>query len=184
MRKPNTKDQPALKITHADLEPGDESASCARIAAACACYNLRRAARAVTRLYDRILAPSGLKATQFSVLMAASRRGPVPMGKLAEATVTERTTLTRNLALLEARGLIRFEEGDDRRQRNVGITPEGLAVLKQALPLWEQAQEQVTAGLGEERLGRILKDMADMAALPGQANQDGPAGRAHKRSDA
>ena len=34
----------------------------------CSCFNLRRAARRVTQVYDHALAPSGLKATQFALL--------------------------------------------------------------------------------------------------------------------
>ncbi len=85
-----------------------DRAKCREIGRSCACYSLRRAARAITRLYDDFLRPSGLRVTQFSVLNATMLHGPVPLTKLAEMTVTERTTLTRNLTILEKKGLRPF----------------------------------------------------------------------------
>src|SRR5208337_2641596 len=93
-----------------------DPAKCKEIGRSCACYNLRRAARATTRLYDDFLRPSGLRTTQYSVLMAAKARGPVVLTKLAELTATERTTLARNLTILEKRGFIRIEPGSDLRE--------------------------------------------------------------------
>jgi len=131
----------------------------------CACYNLRRAARAITRLYDDFLRPSGLRATQYSVLTAAKLRGPISLTKLAKLTVTERTTLTRNLTILEKKGFILIEPGSDRRQRQVTITEQGLEVLTAAIPLWEKAQAHIEKGLGENRMGSLLKDLSEITAL-------------------
>ncbi len=131
----------------------------------CACYNLRRAARAITRLYDDFLRPSGLRATQYSVLTAAKLRGPISLTKLAKLTVTERTTLTRNLTILEKKGFILIEPGRDRRQRQVTITEQGLEVLTAAIPLWETAQAHIEKGLGENRMGNLLKDLSEITVL-------------------
>ena len=138
---------------------------CKKIGRSCACYNLRRAARAITRLYDDFLRPSGLRSTQYSVLMAASLRGPVPLTKLAEITVTERTTLTRNLTILEKMGFILIEPGQDRRERQVSITEQGERVLLEAIPLWEAAQAHMEQGLGGDRMGSLLKDLSEIIAL-------------------
>ena len=102
-----------------------DSAKCMEIGRSCVCYNLRKAARAVTRLYDDFLRPSGIRTTQVSLLMTAKLRGPVTLGQLAEMTVTERTTLTRNLTVLEKKGFIRIDQGNDRRERQVSITGPG-----------------------------------------------------------
>ncbi|WP_353116347.1 MarR family winged helix-turn-helix transcriptional regulator [Nitratidesulfovibrio sp.] len=128
----------------------------------CLCNGLRRAARAVTRLYDSHLAPSGLRATQFSILAALETTGPIILGKLAERLVTERTTLTRNLSLLEARGLVQAAAGKDQRQRYVSITPEGREALNAALPYWEQAQAFLRSRLGEGRLDALLGDFSEV----------------------
>lgn len=131
----------------------------------CACYNLRRAARATTRLYDDFLKPAGLRTTQYSVLVAAKLQGPVTLKKLAEVTVTERTTLTRNLGVLEKKGLILIEPGRDRREREVVITRRGEEALIAAIPLWEAAQAHVEQGLGGERVGSLLKDLSEIVSI-------------------
>jgi DNA-binding MarR family transcriptional regulator len=85
--------------------------------------------------------------------------------KLAKLTVTERTTLTRNLTILEKKGFILIEPGSDRRQRQVTITEQGLEVLTAAIPLWEKAQAHIEKGLGENRMGSLLKDLSEITAL-------------------
>ncbi len=142
-----------------------DSARCKEIGRSCACYNLRRAARATTRLYDDFLRPSGLRSTQYSMLMVARVLGPVTLTKLAEITVTERTTLTRNLTILEKKGLIVIEPGKDRRERQVSITERGLKVLMEAIPLWEAAQAHIEEGLGGDRMDSLLKDLSEIISL-------------------
>ncbi len=118
---------------------------------ACTCFNLRKAARILTRRYDRWLAPVGLKATQFSVLASLYRMGPVAIGTLAERLGMERTTLTRNLRPLEKQGLIGLSvDLEDRRGRDVTLTVAGEARLERALPLWEQAQAETLSRLGDD----------------------------------
>ncbi len=118
----------------------------------CACLNLRGAARAVTQMYDEVLRPSGLKATQFSVLAAVAMKGPASMTVIAKALVMDRTTLTRNLKPLMDRGLVKAGKGaDDRRQRRIVVTGEGKAALAKALPLWKKAHEQIINGIGFAR---------------------------------
>ena len=141
----------------------------------CLCNGLRRAARTVTRLYDGLLAPSGLRATQFSILAALESASPVVLGKLAERLVTERTTLTRNLSLLEARGLVQAEAGKDQRQRNITITRKGREALNAALPYWEQAQAFMREQLGQDRLVNLLQEFADIVDVAGKEADGGDA---------
>ncbi len=125
----------------------------------CTCFNLRKAARIVTQFYGDALRGSGLKGTQFSLLAVATAMGPAPMGRLAREMAMDRTTLTRNLKPLEAGGLIRFETGNDRRQRRVVVTPEGEEVLARALPMWREAQTKIIDRLGDERWGELLRHL-------------------------
>jgi DNA-binding MarR family transcriptional regulator len=138
---------------------------CKEIGQTCACYKVRKAARAVTKIYEEVLRPIGLRATQFSLLMATRVMGPVTVVKLAQVMVMDRTTLTRNLQILETRGLITIKPGEDRREREVNLTAEGMEVLAKAVPLWEEAQERVREGLGEERLQNLLGDLSEMVSL-------------------
>ena len=104
-----------------------------RITWQCACFNTRKAARAVTRFYDEMLAPSGLKATQLTVLGAISISGPTRMSELADMLALDKTTLTRNLKLLEADGLIAIAAGADRRVRVAALTRAGADAVDRAL---------------------------------------------------
>lgn len=132
----------------------------------CACLNLRMAARAVTQMYDEALRPSGLKATQFSVLAAVANVGPASMTRIAGALVMDRTTLTRNLQPLLDQGLVKAGKAEDGRQRTISITAQGRATLARALPLWRNAQDQIVGGLGFARwrgVHRLLGEAIDLS---------------------
>ncbi len=135
----------------------------------CACFNLRKAARAVTQLYDEALRSTGLRATQLALLMATRVRGPVTVKDLAKTIVTDRTTLTRNLRPLEKQGLIRIELGEDRRERIVTLTGRGQKAIADAIPLWEKTQAKVTRSLGAERMGRLLIDLSALVEVTQQS---------------
>lgn len=97
--------------------------------------------------------------------MATRLMGPVTVIKLAQVTVMDRTILTRNLQILEKRGLISIKSGKDRREREINLTAAGLEALVKAIPLWEEAQERVRKGLGAERLQNLLGDLSEMIFL-------------------
>jgi DNA-binding MarR family transcriptional regulator len=135
----------------------------------CTCFNLRKATRAVTRLYDDVLRPSGLRCTQFSLLTLLRASGTVAMTKLAEDAVMDRTTLARNLEILERDGLVRIRPGDDARVREIELTRAGVAKLEEAFPLWRQAQRTVAEGLGAGRMNRLLADLSLAVAAADRA---------------
>jgi DNA-binding MarR family transcriptional regulator len=131
----------------------------------CVCATLRKATRALTLLYDDYLRPSGLRVTQYSLLRNVLAREPVGVNRLAGATVTDRTTLTRNLRILERSGLIRIRAGEDRRAREVMVTPKGREVVAKANPCWERAQAYVLAQIGDEHWDILREELATMIAL-------------------
>jgi DNA-binding MarR family transcriptional regulator len=123
--------------------------SAAEIGAACVCLGLRKAARAVSRRYDRALRPLGLTSGQFGIGAALLRDQAVPLGDLAQALGMDRTTLNHNLKPLIKRGLVRdIPNPEDRRVRALQLTREGRAVMRKAIPLWQQAQADAAARLG------------------------------------
>src|SRR5918911_5376700 len=126
----------------------------------CACFNTRKASRALTQLYDDVLRPSGLRITQFTLLMVLRGYGAMSINRLAEAMVTDRTTLTRNLAILQERGLVRVQPGSDARVRMVELTEAGDEVAISAYPLWQKAQALVAKRMGQGRLGQLLADLS------------------------
>lgn len=126
----------------------------------CVCFNLRKAARAVTQVYDDILRPTGLRVTQLSLLQALQIAGTVSVSQLAELAVMDRTTLARNLDLLEREGLVRIQQGEeDARVREVTLTQAAKKKLASALPYWEKAQARVTEKLGKGRSDQLLSDL-------------------------
>jgi DNA-binding MarR family transcriptional regulator len=129
----------------------------------CLCYKTRMAARAVTRAYDRALRSTGLRITQFTLLVAASMAGGAPLGRLADLLGLERTTLTRNLSVLEREGLIQVTNLDG-RTRNVLIAPAGKARLNAALPLCSRAQEKLRQKFGPEKWDGLQEDLKKLAA--------------------
>jgi DNA-binding MarR family transcriptional regulator len=130
----------------------------------CACANIRRADRVITGFYDEILAPSGLRTTQFTLLATLAQTGSMTINGLAEVMVMDRTTLTRNLGPLTKQGLVQVEEGADRRTRQVHLTSGGEQALRRALPLWQQAQSHVVHALGQEQFDHLLTDLSVLQA--------------------
>jgi len=133
----------------------------------CACANLRRAARAVTRLYNQELRPHRIEITQFTILMALQRTGEISQGKLGVLLALDSTTLTRMLGPLKKRGWIQEKEGRDRRFRLLRLTGSGQQKLEQTFPHWSRAQQRLRSALGEDgmaQLGNILGQVADSAA--------------------
>ena len=114
----------------------------------CTCARLRKLSRRVTRVYDSHLAGAGLKTTQYSLLTNAARE-PRTVTDLAAAMGMDRTTLTRNLRPLVAKGWVRLAIGTDPRSRIVEVTPKGLAARKSAAAQWKRAQAELQATLGE-----------------------------------
>jgi DNA-binding MarR family transcriptional regulator len=133
----------------------------------CPCINIRKAARVVTQIYDAALAPSGLRSTQFSVLLVVAGLQPVSMSDLAERVVMDRTTLTRNLVPLLDAGLISTTAGSDRRRREVELTDAGRRTLAHALQLWKKVQAQTVSSLGEGRLAAVLGSMTETVSVLG-----------------
>ena len=141
-----------------------DSAALQRKAAAstpCVCASFRKASRALTLLYDGYLRPAGLRVTQYSLLRNVLAREPVGLNQLAEATVTDRTTLTWNLRVLQQGGLIRIREGEDRRSREITVTPRGREAVAKATPCWERAQAHVVGRVGAEHW-KILREELNM----------------------
>lgn len=121
---------------------------------------MRKASRAVTQHYEASFRGTGLRATQFTVLSTLAQTGPMPVSRLANFLGMERTTLTRNLAPLERRGLVEVAaDAGDARVRKVAITAAGEAAARDGLPAWRRAQAGVP---------RILKQLGniDFSAAP------------------
>ncbi len=133
---------------------------------ACVCGRLRRASRALTQLYDDLMAPCGLRVTQFSLLRTLARHEqPVRISELAALTLIDRTALSRNLEPLAAQGFVEIVPGEDARTREVRLTRAGRSALARATPLWKDAQAEVTNRLGERRIDALVGLLASVEEL-------------------
>ena len=125
----------------------------------CNCLAVRQAARHITQFYDQLLAPSGVRTTQFSILAKLRRLGPMTINALAAEMVMDRTTLGRNILPLERDGLVAVEQGSrDRRSKELRLTQAGEARFRAGMKGWLEAQRQFEKAFGAERT-------ADMRAL-------------------
>jgi DNA-binding MarR family transcriptional regulator len=122
----------------------------------CGCAALRRAARAVTQLYDDALRPSGLRVTQFTILQVLERGGEMTQGQLGKKLALDSTTLSRTLRLLEGEGWIASRPGEDRRERHIGLSRSGEQQLRAAQPHWEKVQERLKASLGQPGWAQLM----------------------------
>ena len=121
------------------------------VAEECAALRTRMAARSVTRAYNEALRPLGLMATQFTLLAAIEQGAPDSISRLADWLAIERTTLTRNLQVLEKDGLVEVGPEGFRRARALKLTAAGERKLAQALPIWRETQDRLVAKLGKQR---------------------------------
>jgi DNA-binding MarR family transcriptional regulator len=115
----------------------------------CACQNLRRATRAVTRIYDQELGKVGIEVTQFGLLTALDLTGETNQKRLSAGFAMDSTTLTRTLRLMLKQGWIRTRRGEDKRERLFSLTRAGRRHLATAQPLWEAAQQRLRKHLGD-----------------------------------
>jgi DNA-binding MarR family transcriptional regulator len=118
----------------------------------CNCLVVRQAARHVSQLYDRALAPYGIRTSQYAVLARLAREGPLSIHALAAALVMDRTTMGRNVLPLQREGLVRIAVSrTDRRSRELRLTGKGERLLHRALEGWSVAQAGFERSFGAAR---------------------------------
>jgi DNA-binding MarR family transcriptional regulator len=133
----------------------------------CACTTLRKATRAVSRIYDDALAAVGMNVTQLAMLRAIGRAGAdgAPLSRLAESLVMDKTSLYRGLGPLIRTGWIAVTQAGKGRTKLVCLTSEGRRVTDAAAKPWEAAQAKVVEAFGVERWATLHQSIADLAAV-------------------
>jgi DNA-binding MarR family transcriptional regulator len=97
----------------------------------------------------------------------------VRISDLAAKMGTDRTTLTRNLAILERDGLIRISEGKDHRTRIVTSTPKGHGAIIRAVPRWNGVQHKVKQKMGESSWQELMQSLGEFLKVTDKLiNQD------------
>jgi len=132
----------------------------------CACQNLRRVTRIVSRIYDQELRKAGTEITQFGLLTALALTGEANQKHLSVGFAMDSTTLTRTLGLLRQRGWVRVRRGRDRRERVFSLTPEGRRQMAKGQPYWERAEAKLRQQLGRalwESMKHTVSQMTEAA---------------------
>jgi len=138
----------------------------------CTCGELRKAARAITLLYDNAFKSSGLLSTQLGVLDAICNADSIKISDLAEKQGMDRSTLTRNLSVLEREGYIRISTGNDHRTRIVVITNKGRNAVARAIPLWNDVQRTVKQQMGENSWRELMQNLSHFVRVADQLNDN------------
>jgi DNA-binding MarR family transcriptional regulator len=144
--------------------------------AECACFDLRKAMRAVSRMYDDFLRDAGMNVTQFSLLRLIRTEKEISVSTLGRYMVMDRTSITRALAPLERDGLINSRPGADKRIRIVSLTKKGLKLVEVAEPKWRRAQEALMETIGEDRWSAISSLLRDTTRMVRHRTIDALAG--------
>jgi DNA-binding MarR family transcriptional regulator len=131
----------------------------------CLVLNTRMAARAITRRYDRKLRPFGLTAAQFSILATMARKPDRSITEMALTLAMDRTTLSRNLDLLDAKGHITRRDGAAANSRLCALTDTGAALLETLMPEWRRAQAELRALMDEQAFDDLLGALKRLATL-------------------
>lgn len=121
----------------------------------CYCAALRAAARRTTALYDAALEPTGVNVAQFSLLRNIARIGPVSLTELGRKVDLDRSTIGRNVRVLQRLGLVAVTHGADQREAVVALTERGTEVLREGAPLWDQVQHGIATRLGPEGMRQL-----------------------------
>jgi len=146
-----------------------ETRSAALFDLPCACQNLRRVTRIVTRIYDQELKKAGVEITQFGLLTALSATGQANQKRLSAGFAMDSTTLTRTLAVLRKRGWVQVKTGKDRRERLFSLTPAGKRQMVEAQPHWERAERRLRKGLGDAAWKRMQESVFRMTEAAAEA---------------
>jgi DNA-binding MarR family transcriptional regulator len=134
-----------------------DDAVLAEITQGCLLTRTRRLSRLVTNTYDQALRPFGVNAPQFSLLVLIAKFGPASRAEIGRVNYQDRSTLTRNLALLLAEGWVRELHTDGGRSRPIEISPKGRRLLAAAAPAWRAAQAEVRALIGDDAAANVLR---------------------------
>jgi DNA-binding MarR family transcriptional regulator len=116
----------------------------------CYCSSIRTATRKLTALYDQSLEPVGVNLSQFSMMRRISRAQPVSLTEIGRLCELERSTVGRNVKILERMGLAVTDQGNDHREAVVSLSQAGLQALEEGSPLWDQAQARVETLVGRD----------------------------------
>jgi DNA-binding MarR family transcriptional regulator len=139
--------------------PDPSIEACREVLRECASFNLRKASRVVTQLYDDVLQPTGLRSTQVALLVLLAVEHESSMARLARQMMLSPSTLSRNLGPLQRDGLVEVHDAG-KRGKSVSLTSKGRKALSVAFPYWQEAQKKFTALVGASTWSKLSRQLA------------------------
>lgn len=127
----------------------------------CYCAAARAVSRKTTALYDAELQPAGINLAQYSLMRRIGRARAPSLTELARRAELDRSTVGRNVRILEKMKLARLTTAEDQRESAVRLTSAGVETLLRAEPLWAKAQRRIEAAIGPERARMLIELAAD-----------------------
>jgi len=127
---------------------------------ACYCIVLRKASRRISAVYDEALAPHGINIAQFSAIRSIKRNAPISLTELADKLDLDRSTVGRNMKVLERMGIVATATGEDQREAALSLTAQGEALFVKTEPIWHDVQVQIEDRLGPEH-SRQLSELLE-----------------------
>ena len=128
----------------------------------CACVAIRRTSRVITQLYELELR-GHLAVPQFGLLSMIEGRPGCNQATLARQLDFDKTTLSRNLKLMESKGWIAHAASDDQRERGYRVTDRGQKLLRAARPGWKRAQERLRSAMTGDQWEAMWRTFDDLA---------------------
>ncbi len=131
----------------------------------CVCTTVRKANRALFRFYESALAESDLSVVQFAILRSLEKSGDLPLSRIADDQVMERTSLYRTIKPLIDAGAVKLRDADRGKAKIASLTRRGRRLIQQTQPYWEAAQQSVVSKIGArqwERLSSVLLDVPEL----------------------
>lgn len=150
------------------------------IASECLALRIRRLDRSLSRIYDGVLRPHGATIAQLGLLTAVTLSGPIQPSRLGDILDLERSTVSRNIALMLRKGWISATVARDGRGRLLAITRHGEDVLNEAIPAWRRGQKKVMELLTPEGVLAFL-DLTRAFEKRGRGDDRGTSGPARPR---
>lgn len=133
--------------------------------ASCFCNTVRKADRAIFRVYDEAMATCDITVMQFSILRTLLRDGDLPLSELADALVMDRTSLYRTIKPLQQSGAVLIRDAESGRSKIAVLTVLGKKQIKQAEPYWQAAQDRLTDLFGKQKWQSLSKELLNLSRL-------------------
>lgn len=130
------------------------------VAEQCIAVRLRLLTRAVTRLYNKALRPHGITVSQMNILVAVQRMGEAKPQAICHALQLAKSTLSRDVERMVARGWLESVRGSDARTIRLRVRPAGEKLFEKTIPAWNKAQRQAKVLLREEGILTLKKAVA------------------------